>query len=113
MVALDGLEKERLGEIDEGFFKLGEGGVGADGGFSEGDDISRIELFDHFLDGDAGLFFPIHETALDRGGASVFGEEACMDIDAAERGDIEEFLREDLSVGDDDVEVSLVGGEGF
>ena len=69
--------------------------------------IARIELFLHNLDGDTGIFFLIEECGLDGGGASVFGEEGSMEVNGSEGWGIDEVHGQYFSIGDDDNEVDV------
>ena len=60
--------------------------------------IAGIQTLFHFHNRNAGLFFACHNTALDRSGASVCGEEGSMNINAAVFRIIEHVLGKYLSV---------------
>src|SRR6266567_266760 len=85
--------------------------VRRDGEFSLQEDIAGIEsgVDSHRCDSSYG--FAVRNSPLDRGRTAVFREQRCVQVDVAERRQIEHPLRNDAAVADNDDGVGLEGGE--
>lgn len=84
---------------------MASGFCGGDGGGFLRDEVSGVECFVHFHDGDAGLRVAVEDGPGDGGGAAVFGQKGRMQIEAAEFGDFKGFGGEHLAVGDEEEEI--------
>lgn len=97
---------EELGaELGESVVQFASGFCGRDGSDFLRGDVSGVEGFVHFHDGDAGLGVAVEDGPRDRRGAAVFGQKRRMQVEAAEFRDFKGFGREHLAVGNDKEEV--------
>ena len=87
------------------------GVVGRDGEFLLEEDVAGIEAGVDAHGGDAGDGFTVRDRPLDGCGAAIFREQRGVQVDVAERREIEHPLRNDAAVADDDDGVGLEGGE--
>lgn len=102
---------EELGaQLGESVVQFFSGFCGRYGSGFLRDDVSGVEAFVHFHDGDAGLGVAVENGPSNRRGASIFGQKGRMHVETAELGDFEDFGREHLAVGGGDDEV---GGQVF
>jgi hypothetical protein len=83
-----------------------------DGGGFPQQDRAGVEACLHLHDADAGFGVARHDGAVDRGRAAPAGQERGVDVEAAEARGIEDGLRQDQAIGDDDGDIRAKGGEG-
>ena len=89
------------------------GGVVVGNGQSFGQkNRAGIEPGFHLHDGDAGFCVASHDGTVDRGGAAPTGQQRGVDVEAAMSWRIEDWLRQDQAVSDDNGDVGFVGLEG-
>lgn len=102
---------EELGaELGESVVQFASGFCGRDGGDFLRGDVSGVEGFVHFHDGDAGLRVAVENGPSKRRGAAVFGQKGGMHVEASKFGNFENFGGEHLAVGGGDKEI---GGQVF
>jgi len=113
---------EVFGEFAEGFGEVGGavfldsgelvggGSVGRNFGFDLGNHGAGVEAGVHFHHGNSVLGVVVEQGGLDRAGAASAGEERAVDVDRGDAGEVEDFLGEDFTVGDDDEEIGLERG---
>ena len=70
-----------------------------------GQDRAGVQTGIHFHDGHAGFSFAVGDGPLDRRGAAIFRQQRRVDVQAAERRQIQNGLRQNLSVSHDDDQV--------
>ena len=70
-----------------------------------------VEPLVHLHHRDAGLGVARHDRAVDRRGAAPARQQRGVQVEAAERRRVEDRLRQDQAVGDDDRGIGLVRGE--
>ena len=94
--------------------ELGEFIVETFGGFAtaQGDgflqeDVAGVEAFIHPHDGHAGLFFTSGNGGVNRRSTAILRQKRGVEIEAAEPGEFEDFLGQNLAVSCDDDEVGL------
>ena len=87
------------------------GVVGGDRKFLLEEDVAGVEAGVDAHGGDAGDGFAVCDGPLNRSGAAIFREQRGVQVDVAERREIEHPLRNDAAVADDDDGVGLEGGE--
>ena len=87
------------------------GVVGGDGKFLLQEDVAGVEAGVDAHGGDAGDGFAVGDGPLNRRGAAIFREQRGVQVDVAERREIEHPLGNDAAVADDDDGVGLEGGE--
>ena len=75
------------------------------------EDRSRIESFDHTLDGDSCAQVSCEDGMFDGGGAAPSGEERSVEIHWGNAGEVKNVFGEDLAVGDDDEKLRIENGE--
>ena len=66
-----------------------------------------VELVVHLHNRDASFFVAMKQGFLDRGGATIFGEQRGVDVDGAEFGYFEDFWRKNHAEGDNNEEVGF------
>ena len=79
-------------------------------------DVPGVEAGIHFHDHDAALGVAGHDRAIDRRGPAPARQQRRVQVEAAARHGIENVLRQDQPVGDDDGGVGAMGaklGGGF
>lgn len=100
-----GADEELGPDLGESVAQFAFGFRGGNGGGFLGDDVSSVESFVHFHDGDAGFRIAVEDGPSNGRGAAVFGQKGGVQVEASEFGDFKGFGGEHLTVGDDDEEV--------
>ena len=66
---------------------------------ADADDITGVQFFCHMHDGNAGFFLALQNRAVDGRRAAVLRQHGGMHVDAAQRGHVQNGLRQELPVG--------------
>lgn len=69
------------------------------------DDVSGVEAFVHFHDGNAGLMVAVEDGPRNGRGAAIFRQKGRMHVETTEFGNFKNFGGEHLAVGGDEEEV--------
>ena len=85
----------------------------ADLGFPFEQHVAGVEAGVDPHGGDAGVRFAVRDGPLDGRRAAIFGQQRSVDIDDAVRRDVEDRLRDDLAVADDDHRFGRDGAQLF
>ena len=101
------VSKELGAEWSKSVMQFASGFCGRDGSGFLRDDVSGVEAFVHFHDGDAGLTVAVENGPRNRRGAAVFGQKGRMHVEASEFGNFENFRREHLAVGGGNKKVEI------
>lgn len=110
---MEGFEHCLRGELGEAVVEFSACFVLPDGDGVADDDVSGVEGADDVHGGDACFRVAFTDGGLDAGGATPAGEEGGVQVDAGDCGEFDEGAFENLSVGHDDKDVGLEGGEWF
>ena len=70
-------------------------------GRDRADDIARVERRDHIHDGNAGNALAVQDRPVDGRGAAILRQKRGVNVDAAVLRQVQDLLRQDLSVGRD------------
>ena len=71
------------------------------------EDITFIHSERHLHDSEASFFFTTQECMLDWRSSAIFWEEGSVDVQKSHWWDIEEYLRKDFSIRDDETDIGL------
>ena len=63
------------------------------------DDVPRVHIPDHALNGNAGYPLPVEDGPVDGGGAPVLGQQGGVDVDAPPGGQGKDLIGEETAIG--------------